>query len=519
MENTTKQTLFHLGILGASVMTATTVGPQVQAEQVETTSSSLTATKELATTESVELVTETTETTEPSSSSTTETSQEKPPPTTTESSTSTKESSTEPAKKPETSETKETTSTSKDKTKETTKETTTSTKGTTATTEKKQPVKQAADKQGTSKDKKNQKKTTKETPKKEQSDKKKDDQKKDEEVFFVSPNYSTQAFIKTIANDAQDLAWKHDLYASVMIAQAILESGSGNSQLSAPPNYNLFGIKGYYEGATVRMKTAEHKKSGETYTITAGFRKYPSYRESLEDYVKLLRGGLDGSGSFYRGTWRSQTSGYQEATKFLTGRYATDINYNKKLNAIIDAYGLTKYDGKPGKKAVKKVVAETNVLDKVTDKKVAEKEAAVETLKEPTLTQALETDTEYQPEYEEPETSEVESEEEFSENESPQAARVMREEEIRQMTLAPVIVDRNLETTHYLEQEHYMIKVEARRRKSSGYYEVQATDTLASIAKKFDISVSSLRAWNHLDQYFLTEGQLLSIVPPYFFMI
>ena len=518
MENTTKQTLFHLGILGASVMTATTVGPQVQAEQVETTSSSLTATKELATTESVELVTETTETREPSSSSTAETSQEKPPPTTTESSTSTKESSAESAKKPETSETKETTS--KDKTKETTKETTASTKGTTATTEKKQPVKQAADKQETSKDKKSQKKTTKETSKKEQSDKKKDDQKRDEEeVFFVSPNYSTQAFIKTIANDAQDLAWKHDLYASVMIAQAILESGSGNSQLSAPPNYNLFGIKGYYEGATVRMKTAEHKKSGETYTITAGFRKYPSYRESLEDYVKLLRGGLDGSGSFYRGTWRSQTSSYQEATKFLAGRYATDINYNKKLNAIIDAYGLTKYDGKPGKKAVKKVVAETNVLDKVTDKKVAEKEVAVETLKEPTLTQALETDTEYQPEYEEPETSEVEYEEESSENESPQAARVMREEEIRQMTLAPVIVDRNLETTHYLEQEHYMIKVEARRRKSSGYYEVQATDTLASIAKKFDISVSSLRAWNHLDQYFLTEGQLLSIVPPYFFMI
>ena len=32
-----------------------------------------------------------------------------------------------------------------------------------------------------------------------------------------------------------------------MIAQAILESGSGNSKLSQKPNYNLFGIKGDYK--------------------------------------------------------------------------------------------------------------------------------------------------------------------------------------------------------------------------------------------------------------------------------
>lgn len=33
------------------------------------------------------------------------------------------------------------------------------------------------------------------------------------------------------------------IYASVMIAQAILESASGQSQLAQAPNYNLFGIK------------------------------------------------------------------------------------------------------------------------------------------------------------------------------------------------------------------------------------------------------------------------------------
>ncbi len=42
-----------------------------------------------------------------------------------------------------------------------------------------------------------------------------------------------------------------------MIAQAILESGSGNSALAAPPNYNLFGIKGAYQGQSVSFPTQE----------------------------------------------------------------------------------------------------------------------------------------------------------------------------------------------------------------------------------------------------------------------
>ena len=35
---------------------------------------------------------------------------------------------------------------------------------------------------------------------------------------------------------------------------------------------------------------------------------------------------------------------YQDATRYLTGRYATDTAYYAKLNRIIEQYGLTKYD-------------------------------------------------------------------------------------------------------------------------------------------------------------------------------
>jgi flagellum-specific peptidoglycan hydrolase FlgJ len=55
-----------------------------------------------------------------------------------------------------------------------------------------------------------------------------------------------QAFINQIAPSAKTLASANNLYASVMIAQAIVESGWGSSTLSKAPNYNLFGIKGTY---------------------------------------------------------------------------------------------------------------------------------------------------------------------------------------------------------------------------------------------------------------------------------
>lgn len=73
---------------------------------------------------------------------------------------------------------------------------------------------------------------------------------------FAAPN--TAAFITEIATYAQPVAQANDLYASVMIAQAILESGWGRSALSQSPNHNLFGIKGSHNGQTVYMNTAEY---------------------------------------------------------------------------------------------------------------------------------------------------------------------------------------------------------------------------------------------------------------------
>ncbi|EME8125039.1 glycoside hydrolase family 73 protein [Enterococcus faecium] len=153
-----------------------------------------------------------------------------------------------------------------------------------------------------------------------------------------------QAFIDSIAASAQTLASANDLYASVMIAQAIVESGWGQSTLASAPNYNLFGIKGSYNGQSVTMPTSEFV-NGQWITVNAAFRKYPSYTESLQDNVTVLKTTSFQSGVYYySGAWKSNTSSYKDATAWLTGRYATAPNYGSTLNNIIETYNLTQYD-------------------------------------------------------------------------------------------------------------------------------------------------------------------------------
>ena len=159
--------------------------------------------------------------------------------------------------------------------------------------------------------------------------------------YPVSRNLTTRKFIAVIGEQARELAAENDLYASVMIAQAILESDSGNSGLSQNPNFNLFGIKGSYEDQSVTKYTTEDDGTGSLEVIAAEFRKYPSFRSSLEDYVALL---TQEKPRFYSGARKSNAATYGEACKYLQGRYATDTAYAAKLAGIIDAYDLTRYD-------------------------------------------------------------------------------------------------------------------------------------------------------------------------------
>lgn len=153
-----------------------------------------------------------------------------------------------------------------------------------------------------------------------------------------------QQLINQIGPSASQIADQYDLYASVMIAQALLESGNGSSTLSSAPYYNLFGVKEYHGGPSVWLSTQEYL-NGQWVTMSEPFRQYNSYYESLVDHANVLisQGAMSGQPR-YAGAFKSNAPSYYEATAALTGRYATDPTYGQKLNWLIQNYQLTQFD-------------------------------------------------------------------------------------------------------------------------------------------------------------------------------
>ena len=150
---------------------------------------------------------------------------------------------------------------------------------------------------------------------------------------------NVQSFLNNVAPAARQVASARGLYASLMIAQAALESGWGGSYLSTSA-YNLFGVKWNGSGAYINLSTQEYY-GGAYHTVMARFQRYSSYTESLNAYANLI------CSHFPRST-KSQASSYAVAAQNLRngvyGTYATDPSYASKLISVIERYNLTQYD-------------------------------------------------------------------------------------------------------------------------------------------------------------------------------
>ncbi|WP_334330222.1 glucosaminidase domain-containing protein [Companilactobacillus sp. HBUAS59699] len=159
---------------------------------------------------------------------------------------------------------------------------------------------------------------------------------------YVSPAQQ-QAFLAQAVPMAQQAAAQYNVYASVMLAQSIIESAWGTSDLATMGN-NLFGMKGDYNGASIDLPTSEWSADKGYYYIDAYFRKYPSLYESFADNGDKIRNGVSWDSSYYSGAWKENTSSYKDATAWLQGRYATEPTYASILNNMIQIYNLTQYD-------------------------------------------------------------------------------------------------------------------------------------------------------------------------------
>lgn len=151
---------------------------------------------------------------------------------------------------------------------------------------------------------------------------------------------SQSEFIESLIPGARASYEKYKVFPSVVIAQAIDESGWGKSALAQKGN-NLFGIKAdsRWTGAKINMKTAEYK-GNKKYYINADFRKYKSFSDSVEDHGKFLSENqrYTKHGVFTAANYAEQAKAIQRAG------YATDPRYAEKVIATIKAYDLTRYD-------------------------------------------------------------------------------------------------------------------------------------------------------------------------------
>lgn len=148
-------------------------------------------------------------------------------------------------------------------------------------------------------------------------------------------------FIPTIAPlvQAENKKRGYPLFSSVVIAQAICESGWGQSKIMMKANA-IFGIKATssWKGKVYNANTQECY-DGVSYTnITACFRAYDNLAESISDYFDLIT-----KLERYRKATVAETP-LECITAIKNGGYATSPTYINTIMSIINSNNLTKYD-------------------------------------------------------------------------------------------------------------------------------------------------------------------------------
>jgi len=124
---------------------------------------------------------------------------------------------------------------------------------------------------------------------------------------------------------------QHGIPASVTLAQGLLESGNGNSELARDAN-NHFGIKCTPDWTGGKSYHDDDRKN-------ECFRKYPDAADSFEDHSKFLKR------SRYADLFTLKSTDYKGwAHGLKKAGYATDPHYPRKLIELIERYQLHLFD-------------------------------------------------------------------------------------------------------------------------------------------------------------------------------
>lgn len=146
------------------------------------------------------------------------------------------------------------------------------------------------------------------------------------------PLNDSERYVLQYSAIAVEQMTRHGIPASITLAQGLLESGAGKSELATKAN-NHFGIKA---DSRWNGRTYSHLDNGNWHK----FRVYNSAEKSYEDHSLFLVGN-----SRYNALFKLDRTDYKGWARGLKNAYyAEDREYDKKLISIIERYGLHKYD-------------------------------------------------------------------------------------------------------------------------------------------------------------------------------
>ncbi len=141
-----------------------------------------------------------------------------------------------------------------------------------------------------------------------------------------------ERYVLTYYPIAVEQMTRHNIPASITLAQGLLESGAGKSKLSRSSN-NHFGIKADKNWTGKRTSSLDNGK-------LCYFRKYDNVRDSYEDHSSFLV-----NRQRYASLFKLKKTDYKGWAKGLKkAGYAEDPAYPTKLISLIERYELYRYD-------------------------------------------------------------------------------------------------------------------------------------------------------------------------------
>lgn len=301
-------------------------------------------------------------------------------------------------------------------------------------------------------------------------------------LFAQQRNQAYVDYIQKYAHIAVSEQAKFGIPASITLAQGLLESGAGKSELALKSN-NHFGIK-CHTGWTGERTYHDDDAAQEC------FRKYKNVSESYDDHSLFLT-----SRPRYADLFSLKATDYKGwAHGLKKAGYATDPNYANKLIKIIEDYGLHQLDTQgslgSGYQMVTEKESDFNTNNQ-SGKKADKKRNVRKNRRNATTAMG------YVPAYRQHEVERTNGVRCVIAQAGDTYASIADEFDLRESDLLRF---NDLNSVQQLEQGEkvYLAPKKAKARKGNSYYQVKAGDTARDISQRYGIRLKKLYDLNDM---------------------